>query len=608
MPYTAHMRVFNTDKKLAKVNGGKTPGMGTSKNYSSILPSVYQGLPDRLDRYQQYDMMEQDPQINTSLNVLSDFMTQNKEDDASNPFYINYKDSAPDIEVDTTNKLLDKWCELQDFENRIYDIVRNTIKYGDNVFIRDPETYILEQVDMYDVEKVVVNEEKGKDPEVYVIKDLSINLQNKSVTKEMENQDSYSSFANLYGQSNVSSVGAPSTVSGSSVSGATGQGGSFGAEKTTATPVDAKHIVHLSLNTGGGATWPFGVSMLENVYKVYKQKELLEDAIIIYRVQRAPERRVFKIDTGSMPPHKSQEFVERIKNEIHQKRLPTRDGDGNFSLMDATYNPLSMLEDYFFPTSSDGRGSSVDTLPGGDNLGQIDDLRYFNNELIRGLGIPASYIPFGPDEGGTSYNDGKVGQMLVQEHRFLKNCQRIQSVIIKEFDKEFKWYINELGFKIDTSSFNVRFNPPMNFTEWTYMELQQTRMGLFLQASDIPYISKRMAMQEFLGWDETKIAKNAELWMQENPSKLKSIKVNGVDEQEREQAPGLRSVGIPNVSDADGLGGIEGGAGGGDTGGSFGGADLGGADSPMDSSAPSLDGGADDDGGDEEIDTPDGDL
>ena len=140
--------------------------------------------------------------------------------------------------------------------------------------------------------------------------------------------------------------------------------------------VDASHILHLSLSEGLDNNFPFGNSLLESIFKVYKQKELLEDAIIIYRVQRAPERRVFYIDVGNMPSHLAMQFVERVKTEIHQRRIPSATGGGQ-NVIDSAYNPLSINEDYFFPQTAEGRGSKVETLPGGTNLGEIDDLKYF---------------------------------------------------------------------------------------------------------------------------------------------------------------------------------------------------------------------------------------
>ena len=106
-----------------------------------------------------------------------------------------------------------------------------------------------------------------------------------------------------------------------------------------------------------------------------------------------------------MPSHKAMGFVERVKNEIHQRRIPSRTG-GGATVLDASYNPLSVMEDYFFAQTAEGRGSKVETLPGGENLGQIDDLRYFTNKMLRALRIPSSYLPTGPDDGTASYVDG----------------------------------------------------------------------------------------------------------------------------------------------------------------------------------------------------------
>ena len=103
--------------------------------------------------------------------------------------------------------------------------------------------------------------------------------------------------------------------------------------------IDAENVVHLSLSEGLDNNFPFGNSLLETIFKVYKQKELLEDAIIIYRVQRAPERRVFYVDVGNMPSHLAMQFVERVKTEIHQRRIPSSTGGGT-NVIDSFHNPV----------------------------------------------------------------------------------------------------------------------------------------------------------------------------------------------------------------------------------------------------------------------------
>jgi hypothetical protein len=278
--------------------------------------------------------------------------------------------------------------------------------------------------------------------------------------------------------------------------------------------INAEHVVHMSLSDGLDNLFPFGQSILEQIFKVYKQKELLEDAIIIYRVQRAPERRVFYIDVGNMPTHLAMQFVERVKNEINQRRIPSTSGGVNY--VDATYNPMSINEDYFFPQTAEGRGSKVDTLPGGTNLGEIDDLRYFTNKLFRGLRIPSSYLPTGPDDSQQQYNDGRVGTAFIQELRFNKYCQRLQSMVAPIFDEEFKLWIKNKGYTIDNSMFEIKLNPPQNFAQYRQTEMDQARVGTFTQIAELPYMSKRFALKRYLGLSEEEMARNAELWAEEN--------------------------------------------------------------------------------------------
>tara|TARA_R110001592_G_scaffold177141_1_gene417423 strand:- start:6336 stop:7406 length:1071 start_codon:yes stop_codon:yes gene_type:complete len=305
-------------------------------------------------------------------------------------------------------------------------------------------------------------------------------------------------------------------------------------------PVDARHIVHISLTEGMDHSWPFGISILEPIFKVFKQKELLEDSIIIYRVHRAPERRVFMIDVGNMPPHKARQYLEQVKYEVQQKRVPNKKSDGS-SVVDAAYNPMSMLEDYFFAQTADGRGSKVDTLPGGENLGQIDDLRYFNNKLLRGLRIPSSYLPTGPDDGSAVYNDGKVGVAYIQEYRFAKYVERLQKQVEEDLDREFKMFIKHRGIEIDSADFDIEFNKPMNFTSYRDLQLDTERAQLFNQVATIPFVSNQFKLKKYLGLTETELKENEDLWRKENQySKFAN---------EGQQAD-LRNLGIRTEPDA----------------------------------------------------------
>jgi hypothetical protein len=501
---------------------------GTYRNYQSQLPEVYIGHPNRLERYNQYEQMDMDSEINTSLDIISEFSTQVNIEN-STAFDVVFHDDPTDTEVNIIKEQLRNWVKLNKWDSRIFKMFRNTIKYGDQVFIRDPETFELMWVEMSKVIKVIVNESKGKEPEQYIIRELAPNFENLTAT-QVRTSDTFA---------NHPQVGGPS--------GAYTQprvpysGGTRFSKAQNEAAINAEHIVHLSLTEGLDINWPFGNSILEQVFKVFKQKELLEDAIIIYRVQRAPERRVFKIDVGNMPSHLAMAFVERIKNEIWQRRIPTQGGGGQ-NMLDATYNPISMLEDYFFPVTADGRGSSVEPLPGGENLGQIDDLRFFSNKLFRGLRIPSSYMPTGPDDSERSFNDGKVGTALIQEWRFNQYCKRLQNMIAPKLDREFKMFLRWRGVNIDNSLFDLKFNEPQNFYKYRQNDIDSVRIQSFTQLETLPYLSKRFMMERFLGLSEEEIRRNESMWREER----------GEVEDMALTDTGLRPLGItPGAVDAD---------------------------------------------------------
>jgi hypothetical protein len=184
--------------------------------------------------------------------------------------------------------------------------------------------------------------------------------------------------------------------------------------------------------------------------------------------------------------------------------------------MDAAYNPLSQIEDYFFAQTAEGRGSKVETLPGGQNLGEIDDLKYFNNKLMKGLRIPSSYLPSTPDDAGSAFTDGRVGTAYIQEFRFTKFCQRLQTMVMPTLDKEFKMFLKHRGIEIDSGSFEIQFNDPQNFGKYRQVEIDNQMVSIFTQVQQVPYISKRFAMKRFLGLDEGEIYSNEKLWAEEN--------------------------------------------------------------------------------------------
>lgn len=506
--WTKYFRPVNST--LPTRDSSTNLGSSSIDKFSSFLPEVYQGPANRLQRYAQYDQMDMDHDVHAALNTMSEFSTRPDAEEEI-PLSIKFRKEPTEHEVIILKKTLRQWCEINEFSKRMFRIFRSTLKYGDQVFIRDPETYKLIWIDPQTVERVIVNESQGKIPEIYYIKNLDLNLQTLSgtdVTKKSTggygSSDSIFPNAPLTGQANYTHGNAmPSQISTGSYSGS-----------DVSFPVDAKHVIHMSLTEGMDDAWPFGISILEKVFKTYKQKELLEDSIIIYRVHRAPERRVFFIDTGTLPPSKAQQYLERVRYEVHQKRIPSRTGGGQ-NITDSAYNPMSMLEDYFFAQTADGRGSKVDILPGGENLGEVNDLKMWNNKLFRALGIPSSYLPTGPEDGTAAHNDGRIGAAFIQEFRFTTECKRLQNQLIDPLDLEFKMFLKHRDIEIDSSVFKLCFNEPQNFQEYRLIELQSAYASVFTQLADVPYISKRMLLKKYLGWNDQDILENEGLWKQE---------------------------------------------------------------------------------------------
>ena len=223
------------------------------------------------------------------------------------------------------------------------------------------------------------------------------------------------------------------------------------------------------------------------------------------------------------------QFVERVKTDIHQRRIPSATGGGS-NVIDSSYNPLSINEDYFFPQTAEGRGSKVETLPGGTNLGEIDDLRYFTNKLVRGLRIPSSYLPTGPDDGASAFQDGRVGTAYIQELRFNTYCERLQGLLTEQFNQDFKRYLLEKGINIDTAMFDLRMQPPQNFASYRQSELDNARVGTFTQMSAVPYVSNRFALKRFLGLSAEEVAENEKFWREENDENLQPIPTDAAGE------------------------------------------------------------------------------
>jgi len=266
------------------------------------------------------------------------------------------------------------------------------------------------------------------------------------------------------------------------------------------------------------------IPFLENCRRAYKQLSLLEDSIIIYRLVRAPERLKFKIDVGNMPPAKAEAYVKQLMQQYWSKQTyndtSTSSNTGNI------YNPQSMLDSYWFAKRQGESGSDVEVLPGGANLGQLDDLMYFVNKLYKSLKVPLTRL--NPNE---PFKDGS--EILREELRFAKFIITLQQQFAQGLKQAFVTHLKLRGWwkelKMHESYINLDFNPPSNFFAIRQQQLFELKQKNFNDLTNNDSISKTFAQRHYLDYSDNKISENME-WLRKDAAlkwELNQIENNG---------------------------------------------------------------------------------
>ena len=219
-----------------KGNNGVGPA---ATNYSSHLPDVYVGSPNRIERYNQYNTMDSDSEVNAALDILAEFCSQkNSQNDTH--FELDFKNNATNSEVKVIGQYLQQWCKLNQFETRMFRTIRNAFKYGDQFFIRDPETQKWFHVDPSQVTKIIVNESDGKRPEQYVVKNLNFAFGALQATP-VNTTASFGPGGTTPGYQTITKQ------SGTGGHTPSGNASRFAGEHDE-THIDANHVIHLSMS------------------------------------------------------------------------------------------------------------------------------------------------------------------------------------------------------------------------------------------------------------------------------------------------------------------------------------------------------------------------
>jgi len=225
---------------------------------------------------------------------------------------------------------------------------------------------------------------------------------------------------------------------------------------------------------------PYGTSVLEPARRIWRQLNLLEDAMMAYRIVRAPDRRIFYIDVGNIAPDDVEQFMLRIQNQMKRNMIV----DPNTGRVDLRYNPMSIDEDYYIPVRGQS-STKVDTLSGGNFVGDIDDVRYLRDKLFSALKIPQSYLA--RDEKAT---EDKT-TLAQKDVRFARTIQRLQAMLVAELEKIGRIHLFTLGYRNeDLLNFKLSLNNPSKISELQELEHWKTKFDVASAASE-GYFSKR---------------------------------------------------------------------------------------------------------------------
>ena len=227
------------------------------------------------------------------------------------------------------------------------------------------------------------------------------------------------------------------------------------------------------------------LSYLHKAIKPLNQLRMLEDALVIYRISRAPERRIFYVDVGNLPKLKAEQYMRDLMSRYKNKLVY----DANSGEIRDDRKHMSMLEDYWMPRAEGGRGTEISTLPGGQNLGDIEDVLYFQKKLYKSLGVPISRL-----ESEASYTIGRATEISRDEVKFTRFVNKLQNRFSFLFDELMERQLSLKGimarddWKLIKNEIYYDFENDSHFTELKRNELMQDRMNLMRELEQ--YIGK----------------------------------------------------------------------------------------------------------------------
>ena len=308
----------------------------------------------------------------------------------------------------------------------------------------------------------------------------------------------------------------------------------------------AWEVAHFRI-LGDDRKLPYGTSMLEKIRRIWKQLLLAEDAMLIYRTSRAPERRVFKIFVGNMDDKDIEPYVQRVANKFKRDQI----SDPRNGQVDMRYNQMAVDQDYFIPVRDPSQTSPIETLPGAQNLGEIADIEYIQKKLLAALRIPKAFLGFEEVVG-----EGK--SLALMDIRFARTINRIQKSLIQELNKIALIQLYLLGMEDELNNFTLSLTNPSAQSDLLRIEQWKEKITLYKDATSdqsqvgILPVSHTWAKKNILGMSDSEVlldlqqqrlerAVGFELTSSQNIIKRSGIfdevdKKYGIPEEEREKA------------------------------------------------------------------------
>ena len=399
--------------------------------------------PSRLSSQYDYESMEYTPEISAALDIYAEESTTTNED----VFILQIYSESKRIK----SVLADLFNNSLDINTNLPMWTRNTCKYGDNfVYLKlDPEKGIVgcQQLPTIEIER----------KEVGAFQKLTVDIQKQEDRKALH----------------------------------------FDWKNKNMT-FQSWEIAHFRL-LGDDRKLPYGTSMLEKARRIWKQLLLSEDAMLIYRTSRAPERRIFKVFVGNMNDDDVEAYVQRVANKFKREQIV----DSKTGNVDMRFNQMAVDQDYFVPVRDPAAPSPIDTLPGATNLSEIADIEYIQKKLLTALRVPKAFLGFEEVVG-----DGK--NLSLQDIRFARTINRIQKSMLQELNKIAIIHLFLLGFEDELSNFTLGLTNPSTQADLLKIDVWKEKVLLYKDlvsdpGNGIQPASSTWAKKHIFGWSDDEI-------------------------------------------------------------------------------------------------------